>query len=195
MKVLTLCTQNNKGLCALCSLTNKQMLGRIREEQTMWINSSGKTPNALTFFFLPRVPRQFSLWRTTDVLYFILNWLDWKIQQEIMRSDIPELCQRWKAWGDRECFKKCRAVSRLDEPYIHGKHIKSNLSDCYQPPCVLYWKADPDLTKDKQSYSMLFTPCIWIQRGTKQAITVLFLLYSKSCLFIPPVFMLYLRVI
>lgn len=95
---------------------------------------------------MPSVPHKFNLRRTTDVSNFTSNWLDWKIQQEIMRSDMPKLCQRWKAWGYHECSKKCRAVSRLDEPYIHGKHIKSNLFDCYQPPCVLYWKDDPDLT-------------------------------------------------
>lgn len=110
--------------------------------------------------------------------YFALNWLDWKIQWEIMRSDMPKLCRRWKAWGHHESSKKkCRAVSRLDEPYIHGKHIKSNLFDCHQPPCVLYWKTDPDLTKDKQSCIILFTRCIWIRRGNE----------TSHYSFIPPI--------
>lgn len=38
--------------------------------------------------------------------YFALNWLDWKIQWEIMRSDMPKLCRRWKAWGYHESSKK-----------------------------------------------------------------------------------------
>ena len=120
--------------------------------------------------------------------YWTSNWLDWKIQQEIMRSDMPKPCLRWKAWGYHECSKKRRLVSRLDEAYIHGKHIKSNLFDCYQPPCVPYWETDPDLTKDTQSSGALFTPCIWIRRGMKQVITVLCLLYSKTCLFVSCVY-------
>lgn len=114
-----------------------------------------------------------------DVYYWTSTWLDWKIQQEIMRSDMPKPCLRWKARGYHECSKKRRLVSRLDEAYIHGKHIKSNLFDFYQPPRVPYWETDPDLTKDTQSSGALFTPCIWIRRGMKQVITVLCLLYSK----------------
>lgn len=93
---------------------------------------------------------------TTVVLCFSSNWLGWKIQQDIMRSDMPKCCWWWKAWGFQECFKKCRAASRLDEPYIHDKHKKSNLSDCCQPPHVLYWTADPYFTKDKQSHSGVY---------------------------------------
>lgn len=50
---------------------------------------------------------------------------------------MSKLCWRWKAWGNHECFKKCGVVSKLDEAYFHGSHIKSNLSDCYQPLCFI----------------------------------------------------------
>lgn len=56
------------------------------------------------------------------------NWLDWKIQWEIMRSDMSKCCWRWKAWGHQECFKMCSRASRLNEAYFHGNHTKSNLS-------------------------------------------------------------------
>lgn len=153
----------------------------------MWINSLAHetAPNCLTcFFLLPSVLCKFKLRRTTDVPHCTSNWLDWKIQREIMRSDMLKLRRRWKSWGYHEWFKKCSGVSRLDEAYFHGSHIKSNLFDCYQPLCVLYWEADPDLTKHKQSSTVSFTHCISICRGMKQAITVLFLqklYYSTPC--------------
>lgn len=112
-------------------LVNRLINTRGNEKRATDVNKWKTTP--IAFFPISIVPFKFNRRRTTDVSCYTSNWLDWKIQQEIMRSDMPKRCWRWKAWGYHECSKKCRAASRLDEPYIHGKHIKSNLFECYQP--------------------------------------------------------------
>lgn len=161
----------------------------------MWITSLTQetAPNCLTcFFLLPSVLCKFKLRRTMEVPHCTSNWLDWKIQWEIMRSDMLRLRRRWKSWGYHEWFKKCSGVSRLDEAYFHGSHIKSNLFDCYHPLCVLYWEADPDLGKCKQNSSVFVHPLHLNTEGNE----------TSHYSFIPPklvlfniMFILYWRVI
>lgn len=127
-------------------LTNHKMSFFRDVEQTkkitIYINKWHRKQCGLLCFFLCHawcVPLEFHLRGPMVEMCLTLNLWDWKIQQEIMRSDLPELWCWWNAWGYHEHSKKGKAASGSDKSYIHNKHIKSNLFDCCQPLCVLYY--------------------------------------------------------
>lgn len=82
------------------------------EERTNDVNEQlgEMTPNALLFPLMPRVTCQkINLRRAVDVSYSAANWLDWKIQQEIMRSDRTKALVEMKGLGGyHECSKNVR---------------------------------------------------------------------------------------
>lgn len=112
--------------------------------------------------------------RGTSAPFGCSNWLDWKIQREIMRIDMSKLCWRWKAWGHQECFKKCSRASRLNGAYFHGNHTKSNLSAPPPPHLLDAW---PWLVL-RQTKLLLSSPCKWWGASQFQS--------NHTCIWLPP---------
>lgn len=138
-----------------------------RKEDYNWITKlSPCVPRLTKDYQLPvhfpppaSVPCKFKRRRTTDVPYCTFNWPYWKIQQEIMRRDMSKHCRGWKAWRYHECFKKVQCSLQIGWGLFSWQPYKIQFIWLLPAP-VPYWEADPDLTKDKQSYTILFTPCI-----------------------------------
>lgn len=118
--------------------------------------------------------------RVTDVSYFTSNWQDWKIRGEIMRSDMPKLCWRWKTRWLHRCYEMCSAVFQDWMSLIFTASTSNPIYLTANSPGVCFiGRLTLTWPKTKQSYSIFFTSRFKTQRGneTSQFPSS----YSKMC--------------